>query len=88
MALVIKNPPAMQVDIRHARLILGSGKSPGGRRGNPPQYSCLKNPMVRGAWQTTVHRVRKSLTRLKRLSTAQHTQPSTVILTSVNRVHR
>ena len=81
---MVKNPPAMQVGIRDAGLILGSGKSPGGRHGNPPQYSCLKNPMVRGTWQTTVHRVRESLTRLKRLRTAQHTQPSTVILTLVN----
>ena len=58
MALVVKNTPAMQVDIRDVGLILGSGKSPGGRHGNPPQYSCLKNYMVRGAWQATVHRVK------------------------------
>ena len=36
---------------------------------NPLQYSCLENPMDRGAWQSTVHRVAKSQTRLKRLST-------------------
>ena len=37
--------------------------------GNPLQYSCLENPKDRGAWGATVHRVTKSLTRLKRLST-------------------
>ena len=46
--------------------IPGSGRSPGGRNGNPLQYSCLKNknPMDRGAWCVTVHGVAKSLTRL------------------------
>ena len=41
-----------------------SGRCPGGGNGNPLQYSCQKNPMDRGAWQATVHRVRKSQTRL------------------------
>ena len=40
--------------------------------GNPLQYSCLENPMDRGAWWATVHGVVKSQTRLKQLSTAQH----------------
>ena len=40
------------------------GRSPGGGHGNPPQYSCLKNPMDRGAWRATVQRVAKSRTRL------------------------
>ena len=44
--------------------ILGLGRSPGEGNGNPLQYSCLKNPMDRGAWQATVHRVAKSRTRL------------------------
>ena len=39
-----------------------SGRSPGGGNGNPLQYSCLENPMDRGAWQATVHRVAKSWT--------------------------
>ena len=43
-------------------------RSPGGGHGNPLQYSCLKNPMDRGAWWATDHRVPKSWTRLKRLS--------------------
>jgi len=41
-------------------LILGSGRSPGERNDNPLQYSCLRNPMDRGAWQATVHGVAKS----------------------------
>ena len=43
-------------------LIPGSGRSPGGGNGNSVQYSCLQNPMDRGAWQATVHRVTKSWT--------------------------
>ena len=45
-------------------LIPGSGRSPEGRNGKPLQYSCLRNPMDRGAWQATVHRVAKSQTQL------------------------
>ena len=45
--------------------IPGSGKSPGGGNGNPLQYSCLENPMDRGAWRDIVHKVSKSQTRLK-----------------------
>ena len=45
-------------------LILGSGRSPGEGNGNPLQYSCLENPMDRGAWWATVHRVTKSWTQL------------------------
>ena len=50
-------------------LIPGSGRSPGGGQGNPLQYSCLENPMDRGAWWATVRRVTKSQTRLKQFST-------------------
>ena len=45
-------------------LIPGSGRSPGEGNGNPLQYSFLGNPMDRGAWWATVHRVAKSQTRL------------------------
>ena len=45
--------------------IPGSGRSPGGGHSNPLQYSCLKNPMDRGAWQATVYRVAKSWTGLQ-----------------------
>ena len=44
--------------------ILGSGRSPGEGNGNPLQYSCLENPMDRGAWQATVHGVAKNWTQL------------------------
>ena len=49
-------------------LILGSGRCPGGGHSNPLQYSFLENPMDRGAWQATVHRIAKSCRRLKWLS--------------------
>ena len=49
-----------------------SGRSSGGGHGNPPQYSCLENPMDRGARQATVHRVAESQTRLKHLSAHAH----------------
>jgi len=60
---VVKNPPASAEDIRDLGLILGPGRSPGGGYGNPLQYSCQENPMDRGAWWATVHRVAKSQTR-------------------------
>ena len=69
VALVIKNPPANAGDVRDTGSILGSGRSPGGGHGNSLQYSCLENPMDRGAWWATVHRVTNSQTRLKWLST-------------------
>ena len=50
MALVVKNPPANAGDIKNVGLIPGSGRSPGEEHGNPLQYSCLENPMDRGAW--------------------------------------
>ena len=58
--LVIKSPPANAGEVRSAGLILGSGRSPGGGNGNPLQYFCLDNPMDRGAWRATVHRVAKN----------------------------
>ena len=62
MALGGKNPPVNTGDIRDVGSIPGSGRSPGAGPGNPLQYSCLKNPMDRGAWQAPVHRVAKSQT--------------------------
>ena len=47
----------MQVDVEDVGSISGSGRSPGGGNDNPLQYSCLENPMDRGAWQAAVHRV-------------------------------
>ena len=49
---------------RHPGSILGLGRSPGGEHGNPLQYSCLENPMDKGAWWATVHGVAKSRTLL------------------------
>ena len=69
MALVVRNLPANAGEVRDAGSIPGWGRSPGGGHGNPLQYSCLENPMDRGAWQATVHRITKSWTQLKRLST-------------------
>ena len=43
-------------------LIPGSGRYPGEGNGNPLQYSCLENPMDKGCWQATVHRVTESQT--------------------------
>ena len=59
---MVKNPPANAGDIRDASLMLGSGRSPGGGHGNPLQYSCLENPMGRGAWPAMGHRVAESRT--------------------------
>ena len=73
VAVLVKNPPANAGDIRDAVSIPGSGRSLGEERGNPFLYYCLGNPMDRGVWQATVHRVTKSLTQLNRLGTAQHT---------------
>ena len=62
----------MQVDIRDLGSISGSGRSPGGGNGTPLQYSCLENPMDRGAWWATVHTVAQSWTRLS--SQAYHSR--------------
>ena len=61
---MIKNPPANAGNERDAGSIPGSGRS-GGEHGIPLQYSCLENPMDKGAWRPVVHRVTKSQTRLK-----------------------
>ena len=53
---VVKNLPANAGDVDS---IPGSGRSPGEGNGNPLQYSCLENPMDRGVWRATVHRVAK-----------------------------
>ena len=58
---MVKNPPANAGDIGDAGSIPGLG-TPGGGHGNPLQYSCPGNPMDKGAWQATVHRVAKSQT--------------------------
>ena len=62
VAPMIKEPPSNVGDITDAGLIPGLGRSPGGRHGNPLQYSCLENLMDRGAWRVMAHRVTKSWT--------------------------
>ena len=68
MAPVVKNLPNSAGDIRDAGSIPGSVRSPAGGYGNPLQCSGLENPMDRGAWWATVHRVTKSWTELKPLN--------------------
>ena len=65
---MVKSPPASAGDIRDSGLIPGSGRSSGGGHSNPLQYSCLENPMDRGAQWATIHWVTKSWTLLKQLS--------------------
>ena len=76
MAMVaqpVKNLPAMQeIWVR----FLGRENSPGEGNGNPLQYSCLENPMDRGPWQDTVHRVAKKSDTSEQLSTQACTQCS------------
>ena len=60
-------------DTGHSGLISGSGRPPGGGRGNPCQYSCLGNSMDKGAWQATVYSVTKSQTWLKQMIKASST---------------
>ena len=73
---MVKNPSAMQVDVRDTVyqncgfIFPGLGRSPGEGHKNPLQYLCLENPIDRGAWQAAVHRVTQSQTLLKCLSIA------------------
>ena len=61
LRLTVKNPP---VNAGDADLIPGLGSFPGEGNGNPTQYSCLGNPMDRGAWRATVHVITKSQTQM------------------------
>ena len=70
VAPMVQNSPAIAGDVRDVGSIPGWGRPPGGGHGNPVQYSCLENPMNRGAWPgyssmsthwlTAVHRVTKN----------------------------
>ena len=71
---VVKNLPASAGDMGS---IPGSRISPGEENSNPLQYSCPENPVDRGAWWATVHRVAQSRTRLKRLSMHEQSWVST-----------
>ena len=68
-----KQKPSCPIGLNH--FDSGSGRSPGGGNGSPFQYSCLGNPMGRGAWRATVHAVTKNGTRLKSLSRHPGEQP-------------
>jgi len=59
---VVKNSPANSGDAGDMGSIPGLGRSPGGGNGSPLQYSCLGNPIDRGAWLATVHGIAKSQT--------------------------
>ena len=74
VALVVKNPPVSVGEERDTGSIPGLGRSPGEGNGNLLQYSCLENPMDRGAWRATVHGVVKSQAQL-----SVHTQTHTHI---------
>ena len=66
---MVKNLPANAGNIRDTGSVPGLGRSSGEGNGNPPQYSCLEDPVDRGAWWATVHRIAKSWTQLRQLST-------------------
>ena len=57
-----KEPVCQCRRLKDINLILGSGRSPGEGHDNPLQYSCLENPMDKGAWWATVYGVAKSWT--------------------------
>ena len=59
---MVRDGPANAGDIRDVGSIPGSERLPGGGNGNALQYSCLENPMDKGAWWATVHEVAKSRT--------------------------
>ena len=80
MAVVVKNPPANTGDIRETGSIPESERCPAGGHGNPLQYSCLENPMDRGAWWTAVHGVAQSRTQLNDLA-CMHTVCRTPLFT-------
>ena len=69
---MVKKLPASAGDIRDTGSIPGSGRPPGEGHGNPLKYLSLENPMDRGDWQATAHRVTKSQTQLKQLSAGQN----------------
>ena len=80
---MVKYPPA---NAGLVGLIPGLGRSPGEGNGYPLQYSCLENPMDRGAWQATVHGIAKSGTQLKQLS--MHTCPEITGLHPLKKAYR
>ena len=72
VTLLVKNQSANAGAVRDLGAIPGPGRFPGGEHGNPPQYSCLDNPVDRGAWRATVQEVTKNQTWPKQLSMHAH----------------
>ena len=73
----VKNPSANTADARYTGSIPGSGRSSGEGNDNPLQYSCLEDPMDRGAWQPTVYGVTRVRHRQVTKQTAQRIQADT-----------
>ena len=80
MALAVKNLTANAANSRDVGSIPGSRRAPGEGNGNPLQYSCLGNPMDRGAGQAVVLGVAKNWTRLSTPHAVEALAPSTVFL--------
>ena len=79
---MVKNLTAKAGDIRDAGWIPGLGRCPGGGQGNPLQYSCLENPLDRGAWRATVHVVSESDT----TEATKHTRTHMAYMSSLLKV--
>ena len=77
---MVKNPPGKAGDVRDSGLIPGQKDALEEENGNPLQYSCLENPMDRGAWWATVYRAARSLTRLKELSMHTYDDNMSIII--------
>ena len=87
VALVVKNPPANAGDIGDVGSVPRSGRPPGGGNDNPPQCSCLENPMDRGGWWATVRGVTESQTWLNDSVLTQHGPESTDCFESPVKLH-
>ena len=86
VVLVVKNTCANAGGIRDMSSVPGVGRSPGGRHGNRLEYSCLENPIDRGAWRATDHRI-QSWTRLKRQHAHMQTNTSPNLLLTINKYY-
>ena len=89
--LAVKNPPANAGDARDAGSIPGLGRSPRVGNGTPLQHSCLENPMNRGDWRTTGHRVAEHWTQLSMhvcVCACVHTHTHTHTHTLYNYFHK
>ena len=83
---MVKDLPANEGDARDVGLIPGWVRSPGGGSGNPLQYSCLGNPMDRGAWWAAVHGVAESQTGLSFSALSLQMEPCVFSLRTLERL--